>query len=67
MLVENCIDVSDLLIEYKVSLESSPNILINIKNLVKKPFSSLHKFKTAYNKLTETSYFSKANESKLEK
>lgn len=67
ILVENCIDVSDLLIEYKVSLESSPNIVISIKNLLKKPFNSLYKFKTAYNKLSETSYFSKSHESRLEK
>lgn len=39
--VENCIDISDVLIEYKVSLDMKQGMYLNLTNLVRKPFGNL--------------------------
>ncbi|EAS05817.2 PHD-finger protein (macronuclear) [Tetrahymena thermophila SB210] len=57
--IQNCIDISDILIEYKVNLSSNSQEKLSFKNMIKFPFRNLNKFASNYKREEDLSYFIK--------
>ncbi|KAL4472243.1 hypothetical protein ABPG72_013876 [Tetrahymena utriculariae] len=62
--IKNCIDISDILIEYKVNLSSNSQEKLSFKNMIKFPFKNLNKFASTYKREEDLSYFVKETPAK---